>query len=262
MDELIERAKSGDAAAMETLLGELAPRVQRFGATLCGNVHDAEDVLQDTLLGIARHLPEFEGRSSLSSWVFALARSACARRRRGLKNAPSVPTELLSQNRDDAPTPEMRVADRELLLALSAALAALSEEAREVILLRDVEGLSATEAADVLGITAKALKSRLHRARTALRERLRPVLEHDAPRPSGDCPDVMLLWSRKLEGELDQLDCAQMEAHLATCGACAAACSALKRALDTCRRTGATEVPPEVQASVKAAVRTWVQERR
>src|SRR6476661_1520808 len=57
---------------------------------MCKDTHDADDVLQDTLLSIATHLPEFEGRSSLVSWVFALTRNACARRRRGLKNRPPV----------------------------------------------------------------------------------------------------------------------------------------------------------------------------
>lgn len=261
MDETLERARRGDPAAMEALLSELAPRVQRFGLRLCGNAHDADDVLQDTLLGITQNLKSFEGRASLASWVFALARSACARRRRGLKNAPPMPDEAAVTLDGGGPTPEARAADQELLGAVLAALESLPVDGREVVLLRDVEGLSALETAEALGISVDAVKSRLHRARSALRERLKPVLESDATPPGPACPDIMTLWSRMLEGDLSQVDCARMQTHLDTCPACGAACSALKRALVVCQRAASTEVPPVVQAQVKQAVRAWANQR-
>jgi RNA polymerase sigma-70 factor, ECF subfamily len=254
MSDALERAKRGDRAAVEQLLTELAPRVYRFGLRLCGNPHDADDVLQDTLVNVTQHLGEFEGRSSLSSWVFALARSACARRRRGLKNAAPCAEDAAPELSHAGPTPEAQAAGNELLAAFSRALDALPPESREALLLRDVEGLSAADAADALGVSVDALKSRLHRARAALREALRPLLEPDsAPAPAG-CPDIMALWSRRLEGELSQNDCARMEAHLRGCASCGAACDALKRALVVCQNVATTEVPPEVQARVKAAV--------
>jgi RNA polymerase sigma-70 factor (ECF subfamily) len=242
---------------MAALLGELAPRLQRFGLRLCGNAHDADDVLQETLLSIAQHIEQFEGRSAFLGWAFALARSACNRRRRGLKNAPPHVDEHAAEQRDAAPSPEALTADRELVRAVSGVLDDLPLESREVILLRDVEGLSAAEAAEALGISQQALKSRLHRARTMLRDRLRPMLEPDVTVPGGDCPDVMTLWSRQLEGDLSALDCARMQAHVSSCKACGSACDALKRALDACHRSAETEVPPEVQARVRAAVRDW-----
>src|SRR5690606_3525868 len=97
LTDIIARAKTGDRQALETVLAQVAPAVHRFGLRMCRNVHDAEDVLQDTLLNIAKHLGEFEGRSSLSSWVFALTRSACARKRRGLKNQPPASDTHLSE---------------------------------------------------------------------------------------------------------------------------------------------------------------------
>lgn len=124
------------------MLLSLAPSINRFGLRMCKNVHDAEDVLQETLINVAQHLGDFEGRSSLTSWAFALTRSACARKRRGLKNQPHVSDERLAESQDPAPSPEARLADQELASALSAALDWLSDEHREVILLRDVEGLS------------------------------------------------------------------------------------------------------------------------
>jgi RNA polymerase sigma-70 factor (ECF subfamily) len=257
LNELVARARSGDREALEGVLAAIAPSVHRFGLRMCKNVHDAEDVLQDTLINIANHLGEFEGRSSLSSWVFALTRSACTRKRRGLKNRPPVSDERIEETPDHAPNPEARAADQELASALSSALDGLSDDHREVILLRDIEGLSAPEAASALGVSVDALKSRLHRAREALRLALRPLLEPtSASTPSG-CPDVDLLWSRKLEGDLSQGDCSAMEKHLESCPACGAACDALKRALLACQRVRTDEVPPEIQAQVKAAVWAW-----
>lgn len=258
MDDLVRLAKSGDPTALEQLLTQIAPSIQRFGLRMCQNGHDSEDVLQDTLLTILRHLPEFEGRSSFTSWVFALTRSACTRRRRGLKNKPGVELDHAVEVDESAPTPEQGAGDREMSRILEQALDTLPEEYREVILLRDVESLTAPEAAEALGISVEALKSRLHRARQALRSALRPVLE---PRPlpaPASCPDIMALWSRKLEGDLDALDCAEMERHLTTCPACDSACSALKSALLACRREKAIDVRPEVQDQVRAALRAWL----
>ena len=255
--ELLSRAKSGDRQALEALLATVAPSIHRFGMRMCRNVHDAEDVLQDTLLNLANHLTDFQGRSSFSSWVFALTRSACVRKRRGLKNQAPVSDASLTETQDLAPSPEARAADQELAAALSSTLDGLSDDYREVILLRDVEGLSAPEAANALGISVDALKSRLHRARETLRVALRPLLEPELERAAGGCPDVVALWSKKLEGDLSQGDCSAMEKHLATCPSCGAACNALKQALLACQRIRTSEVPEEIQLRVKSAVRAW-----
>jgi len=257
IDPLVQRAQSGDERALEELLASIAPAVQRFGVRMCKDPHDADDVLQDTLLSIATHLGEFEGRSSLTSWVFALTRSACARRRRGLKNVPHVSDDAVPEAADPGATPEDRAAEHELAAALTRALDALPEEHREVILLRDVEGLTAPDAAAALGVSVDALKSRLHRARESLRTALKPLLEPNAPKPSSSCPEVVALWSKKLEGDLSQTDCTAMEQHLKSCPACGVACDALKKALLACKRSATAEVRPEVQARVKAAVRAW-----
>jgi RNA polymerase sigma-70 factor, ECF subfamily len=257
IDPLVHRARSGEAAALEELLADVAPSVERFGRRMCKNPHDAADVLQDTLLAIATHLGEFEGRSSLRSWVLALTRSACVRRRRGLKNQPHLSEGEAPEARDTAASPEEQAADRELAQALTRALDGLSDEHREVILLRDVEGLSAPDAAIALGVSVDALKSRLHRARESLRAALKPLLEPDAAPASPTCPEVVTLWSKKLEGDLTQDDCAAMEQHLRSCPACTAACDALKEALLACRRSASSAVSPELARGVKAAAHAW-----
>ena len=259
METLVQRAQAGDAAALEALLGQLAPSIQRFGMRMCKNPPDADDVLQDTLLTIATRLPEFEGRSSLTSWVFTIVRTACLRKRRGLKNQAPVSDDGAIQLADPGLSPEAITAERELSRALTRALDGLPDEYREVLLLRDMEGLTAPEASESLGISVDALKSRLHRAREALRLALRPVLEQGAPPPTAQCPDVLHSWSAKLEGDLRPADCAAMEKHVAGCPSCGTACSALKEALSLCRRAATdAELVPSVQGRVKAAVRDWL----
>ena len=252
--QLVARAQKGDRAALEALLSAVAPQVERFGRRMCGRAgSDADDVVQERLLAVVRHLPDFEGRSSLSSWVFTLARTACTRKRRGLKNRPPVADDAAPEPWTDA-TPEDDTARAELTQLLGRALDAMPEEYREAVQLRDVEGLSAREASTALGISEAALKSRLHRARVALRDALAPALG-EAPPSSQACPDIAAAWSRKLEDELDDRDCAAMEAHLASCRRCSAACDAFREVLFVCKRAGASEVTPELRAKVREAIR-------
>jgi RNA polymerase sigma-70 factor, ECF subfamily len=258
-DALVTRARAGDRAAMEELLTAVAPSIRRFAARMCRNDADADDVLQDALLSIATHLDAFEGRSSLPTWAFTLARTACARRRRGKKNQPAESAELLYVRPADVPDPEDRAVSGQTRELVGRALERLSDDYREALLLRDAEGLSAKEAAVVLGISVDALKSRLHRARGALRDALRPVMEPEG-QPSPSCPDVVLALSRKLEDELDASACAEMERHVASCPACAQTCDALKDALRACQAPAAT-LTPRVRDQVKAAVVTWLGER-
>ncbi len=256
-DALLERAKQGDADAMAMVLGEVAPSVHRFGLRMCRSDADADDVLQDTLLAVTTHLRDFEGRSSLTSWVFTLARTACARRRRGLKNAPPVADDAAAERVSEGRSPEQEASARELSAVLGSALEGLSDEYREVLVLRDIEGLSAVEAAAAIGVSVEALKSRLHRARSALREALRPVLEPEQSPTTAQCPAIAEIFSQKLEGELTKDACAVMEGHLTTCPACAAACDALRLALGACRSEASATVRPAVQARVRAAVASF-----
>lgn len=254
MDEsALERAKAGDRQALEELLEEVAPLVYRFGSRMCRHEADAEDVVQDTLLSIASHLNEFEGRSSLSSWVFALARTACARKRRGLKHRPHLPEEAAGERAADGLGPDTALEQRELRAQLEAALDALSYEHREVLLLRDVEGLTAPEVAAALGTSVDAVKSRLHRARSAFRDAFDPAAASPTRRRT-KWPDVVAAFSSKLEEDLEPCDCEQLAADLASCVDCEAASAALQSALGACRSVEQGPVPPEVRERVRAAL--------
>ncbi len=228
----LAQAKAGEPGALDQLLGLLSPRLLRFGTRLCGQA--GEDALQEALLTLSQRLHEFRGDSDIYSWAYALVRSACGRHTRGLANAPklALSEDVLAELRqgDAVPGPEHRLLSRERSEVLSCALGALSEDQRAAVVLRDVEELSAQDAAAALGISVSALKSRLHRGRRALADLLR------AGGTRGPCPDVISPLSEQMEGELSAPRCAELEAHLASCAECSARCACLKKLLAECRR--------------------------
>lgn len=268
-ERLLAAARAGDRQALEALLERHQAQVYRFGMKMCRDPEDAKDVLQDTLVAMARGVRDFRGASSLATWLYTIARSYCIKKRRRSKFAPSEERSLDSDVAPEvlrlpAPTraPEEALAGREVEEALQRTIASLEPIYREVLLLRDAEGLTAPEVAEVLGISVQAVKSRLHRARLAVRERIAPALGVETPRASSPgCPDVSMLFSQHLEDEISSERCAEMERHLEGCARCRGSCDALKRTLSLCRTTGATvAVPASVQASVKKALRTFLAE--
>ena len=122
-----------------------------------------------------------------------------------------------------------------------------------MLILRDFEGLAASEVASVLELSVSAVKSRLHRARIELRDRMQRALGAQVPRDPA-CPDVAQLFSRKLEDELDAGTCAEMESHLDGCPRCAADCAELKRTLALCSQSADEPVPEALQDRVRRAV--------
>jgi len=178
--DLLSAAKSGEMAAVEEILEHHEKQVFRFGLRLCGSEDDAREVLQETLLAAFKGLREFRGDARLSTWLFQIARSFCLKRRRLAMGEPADPLPLESAEASavpiDAPGPDEWAHAREIGALLQTAIVGLPAAYREVIVLRDVQGLSAEEAATVLGLQVGALKSRLHRARQDLRERLSSLL--------------------------------------------------------------------------------------
>ena len=269
-DELLAAARRGDTAALETLLVRYQPHLYRFGFRMCGNVEDAGEVAQESLISAARSLRDFRGDSSVSTWLYTIARRFCIRKRRRSKFAPAREESLEASGMDaahriadPAPGPEQMAANRELERALTHAIDSLEPPQREVLVLRDVEGLPAGEVARVLGVSVDAVKSRLHRARVIVREKLGPVLDSPTTEttPATECPDVLALFSQHLEGDLDPRVCATMEAHLAVCGRCRGACELLKRTLAMCRQLPTAEVPAPIAASVRTAIHTFLREQ-
>ena len=197
----------------------------------------------------------------MTTWLYAIARSYCIKKRRTSRYAPAREESLEGQAgaearevADGARLPDEEAAGRELQRALDAAIAQLDDKYREVLLLRDVEGLTAREVAEVLDLGVAAVKSRLHRARAVVRAQMLPVLAYEPAGPARGCPDVIELFSRKLEDEISPATCAEMEKHLDACPACRNACDSLRRTLALCSTVPAPHVPQAVQDSVYRAI--------
>jgi RNA polymerase sigma-70 factor (ECF subfamily) len=256
--ELFASAKAKDRRAMDLLLSRLQPSVYRFGLKMCRNDADAQDILQDTLLAVSKNLEGFRGDSSLATWVYTIARSFCIKKRRRRKDAPAR-IESLSELDDwhgvhaAEERPDRRFEVRQMEIALDAALAELDIKYREVFVLRDVEGLSAEEVSQVMGLSVQAVKSRLHRAREKVRTRMEPVLFDGVHNVAPPCLDIVKRYSQHLEGEITGSVCETMQKHVDSCESCRAACDSLRKTLAVCRESASRyhSVPPEVQTRVR-----------
>lgn len=267
--DLLEGARSGNPDALERLLELYQRQVYRFGLKMCRDPEDASDVLQETLLAASRTVSGFEGRSSVSTWLYAIARSFCIKKRRRSRYAPSAEVSLegdagqeAARLTDARPRPDEELERRRLRTALERAIGDLDPGQREVLLLRDVEGLKASAVAEVTGLSVRAVKSRLHRARVAVRTALAPELGPlPEPAPRNGCPQIAPLFSRHLEGEIGPAQCAEMERHLADCARCRRTCDSLREVLRTCRSAPLPEVPRRVQESIRAGIRSLLRHR-
>jgi len=153
--QLLEAARAGDREALERLLTLHQGRVYRFGLKMCRDPEDAQDVLQETLLAVARNVKDFRGASTVSTWLYTIARSFCIKRRRRGKFAPEQlesldlgPDGEATQLPDPSRGADESLAGRQIEAALEQAIGALEPMYREVLLLRDVEGLTAPEVAE------------------------------------------------------------------------------------------------------------------
>ncbi len=176
----LDKLRSGDQAELARLVDAYSGPIYRLGVRMLGSQLDAEDVLQNTFLSALTHLAEFEGRSSISTWLYRIAANEALMLIR--KKRPDVDLDDSSTSSEVAPHP-MRFADwsalpeDELLTgegrrALDQAIQELPEALRMVFVLRDVEGLSIQETAEALSLSEANVKTRLLRARLRLREQL------------------------------------------------------------------------------------------
>ncbi|MBI4890699.1 MAG: sigma-70 family RNA polymerase sigma factor [Acidobacteria bacterium] len=182
--EWARRLLEGDATAFTPFVESFQHRIFQYTWLMCGQREDAEEVAQDTLLKVFESFDQLQDPSRVKAWVFRIAKNYCLMKRRKSVFAPDREyslDELLPGSEESARTiqvadsgalPEEQVLRAELASHLEEALAELPELYRSVVLLRDVEGLSTSEAAEVLDIKEDAVKQRLHRGRLALRKSL------------------------------------------------------------------------------------------
>ncbi|HEU4333945.1 MAG TPA: sigma-70 family RNA polymerase sigma factor [Candidatus Eisenbacteria bacterium] len=176
-EELVRRAQADDERAFGELVERYESKVYSLGIKMLRNPEDAEDVLQDTFLRAYRGLKSFKGNSTFSTWIYRItANSALMRLRK--KQLPTVSIEDADEREapiniaDWAPGPVEQLLNEETRQAMNEAIESLPPEFGQVFVLRDVEGLSNAEVAEILDLSVAAVKSRLHRARLKVRNRL------------------------------------------------------------------------------------------
>jgi RNA polymerase sigma-70 factor, ECF subfamily len=185
-DQLIERGLKGDARALDALFARNTRALYQTAFRVLGNPEDAEEALQEGLLSAYRNLPKFERRSQFSTWLTRIVINAALMRRRSKRARPAVSLDdfvsegelsLAERFADESPNPEQLYAGTELGDRMNKKLAEISPLLRKAFWLREIEGLSAEEAAQVLGVSRNTLKARLWRARQELAARLGLSLE-------------------------------------------------------------------------------------
>jgi len=185
-DALVARAKEKDFEAFETLVERYQDKVYRLAFRFMRNETEAKEIVQETLLSVWRKLDGFKGDSQFSSWLYRVTANAALMRLRTQRRHPEVSTEELDPSFLDrggpaygqvtspgdnwARRPDDELQSEELRTQLQRAIDDLPEIYRTVFLIRDVDGFSTEETAEALDISVPTVKTRLHRARIALRE--------------------------------------------------------------------------------------------
>ncbi|MCB0118457.1 MAG: sigma-70 family RNA polymerase sigma factor [Anaerolineales bacterium] len=177
----IDALRSGDRAEFARLVDAYSAPIYRLGLKMLGNPQDAEDILQNTFLNALTHLADFEGRSSVATWLYRIASNEALMLIRRKKNVVNL-DDFQPEDAEETPLPEVFVdwsamPEDELLSgeskkALDLAVQKLPESLRMVFLLRDIEGISIRDTAEILNLTETNVKTRLLRARMFLREQL------------------------------------------------------------------------------------------
>jgi len=172
--DLLRKAAAGDGSAFHTLADRHMDRLYRLAVSLVGNSADAEDLLQETFAGAYRGLDRFEGRASVGTWLTRILVMQVARFRRGRRGKAmgSIDSEM------DVPSigQQSGASGVDARIDIQAALLQLSPAHREVLVLREFEQMSYEEIAEVLGVPQGTVESRLHRARSELRDKLSAYL--------------------------------------------------------------------------------------
>ncbi len=187
---LLERIRRGDGKAFELLVLKYQRRIERLIGRMVRDTDLIPDIAQETFIRAYRALPQFRGDSAFYTWLYRIAVNTAKKALVELKRDPLITETALSSNRDedgdetsrveneltDGETPEAVLATKEIAAAVNAAMEALSEDLRQAITLREIEGLSYEEIAEVMNCPIGTVRSRIFRAREAIAQRLRPLL--------------------------------------------------------------------------------------
>jgi RNA polymerase sigma-70 factor (ECF subfamily) len=192
-DELVARARANDVGAFEELVGRHEEKIYRLAMRFTRNETDAAEILQETFLSAWRNLDKFEGKAQFGSWLYRVAVNAALMLLRSQKRHPQIAVEDMTAEalgeaaRDAGPglgagtdwsrRPDDQFQSEELRQQIQSSVDQLPESQRSVFLMRDVDGLSTEETAELLGVSIPTVKTRLHRARLTLREAITRYFE-------------------------------------------------------------------------------------
>jgi RNA polymerase sigma-70 factor (ECF subfamily) len=186
---LVERVKQGDVRAFEMLVVKYQRRIERLIGRMVRDVDLVADIAQETFIRAYRALPQFRGDSAFYTWLYRIAVNTAKKALMELKRDPLV-TESARAGRDedddgprvqdepsDSATPEAVLASKQIAAAVNFAVEALSDDLRQAITLREIDGLSYEEIAEIMDCPIGTVRSRIFRAREAIAARLRPLLD-------------------------------------------------------------------------------------
>ncbi len=186
---LVDRAKRGDVRAFEMLVVKYQRRIERLIARMVRDTDLVQDIAQESFIRAYRALPQFRGESAFYTWLYRIAVNTAKKALVDLKRDLLVSETSLAGQEDgdetsrvenelsDGETPEALLASKEVAQAVNSAIEALSEDLRQAITLREIEGLSYEEIAEVMNCPIGTVRSRIFRAREAIAARLRPLLD-------------------------------------------------------------------------------------
>lgn len=186
---LIERVKRGDVKAFEMLVVKYQRRIERLIGRMVRDVDLIQDIAQETFIRAYRAIPQFRGESAFYTWLYRIAVNTAKKTLVDMKRDPIVlESSVASRDEDDetsrseneltdGETPEALLASKEIAATVNGAIEALSPDLRQAITLREIEGLSYEEIAEVMNCPIGTVRSRIFRAREAIAERLRPLLD-------------------------------------------------------------------------------------
>jgi len=275
VEQAVQLLQRGDDAALEQALALLQNTVFSFSMRVCGQREDAEDTMQEVLLKSVPHLLKFDSPKALVVWLYKVAKNRCLMSRRRSKFAPDpdlsleelMPDrkELEQLGNDGSINPEAFAIRSEEAGRLRDAIQKLPPQYRIVLVLRDMEGLTDEEVAEITGLRSGTVRVRLHRARLFVRKELMKGLKprsgraavasgassqgqlgNEQPRPAR-CKAMFAELSNYLDEQLDDSLCEELERHLGDCEPCKAFLSSLEATIEQCRTS-----PAECPASKKA----------
>ena len=186
---LVERVKLGDVRAFEMLVVKYQRRIERLIGRMVRDVDIVQDIAQETFIRAYRALPQFRGEAAFYTWLYRIAVNTAKKALMDMKRDPLVSdsamrgddegeeTSRAENELTDGATPEALLASKEIAAAVNSAIEALSDDLRQAITLREIEGLSYEEIAEVMNCPIGTVRSRIFRAREAIAVRLKPLLD-------------------------------------------------------------------------------------